>query len=86
MDYRLVNLTNARKYEVVVSGEPARRPEGAFRPGGGRSNSFALVDGRDRVELDLFLALQTTDRAVTVSWRPTPDHTGDSWTQRIGLP
>jgi hypothetical protein len=87
MDFRLVNLTTTRKYEVVVTGEPVRGANaGAFRMGGGRSNSFAVVDGRDRVELDLFIALQTMDRAVTVSWRPTPDHTGDSWTQRIGLP
>ena len=85
MDFRLVNLTNTRKYEVVVTGEPAGRPAGVFRPGGGGGNRFDVVDGRQRVELDLFVALQTVDRTVTVSWRPTRDHTGEPWTQRIDL-
>lgn len=86
MDFRLVNRTKTRKYEVVVNGEPARTPPGVFRPGSGRANQFAVVDGSDTVELDLFVAMQTRDRSVTVSWRPTPDHTGDPWTQRCGLP
>lgn len=76
-DFRLVNLTNNPKYEVGVTGEPAR---------GMGTNGFDVVDGRETVELDLFVALQTQDRRVTVSWRPTPDHTGDPWTQRVGLP
>jgi hypothetical protein len=87
MDFRLVNLTNARKYEVVVTGEPVQTGRsGVFRPGGGGSNQFDVVDGRDTVELDLFVALQTQDRSVTIHWRPTRDHTGDPWTQRRGLP
>jgi hypothetical protein len=79
MDFRLVNLTNTRKYEVGVTGEPVRRPKGT-------GLHFDVVDGRERVELDLFVAMQTRGRRVTVSWRPTPDHTGDPWTQRLGLP
>ena len=31
-------------------------------------------------------AIGVRDRSVTVSWRPTPDHTGEPWTQRVGLP
>lgn len=85
-DFRLVNLTPTRKYDVAVTGEPAGRAPGMFRPGGGGANHFDFVDGRDTVELDLFVALQTQDRSVTISWRPTPDHTGDPWTQRCGLP
>lgn len=85
MDFRLVNLTKTRKYEVGVTGEPAGRPPGVFRAGGGGGNRFDFVDGRETVELDLFVAMQTLDRRVTVSWRPTPDHTGEAWTQRIGL-
>lgn len=85
MDFRLVNRIATAKYEVVVNGEPARTPPGVFRPGGGRANQFEVVDGHETVELDLFVAAQTMDRAVTVSWRPTPGHTGDPWTQRCGL-
>lgn len=84
-DFRLVNLTNTRKYNVAVTGEPARRPAGVFRPGGGGSNRFDVVDARQTVKLDLFIAMQTLDLSVTVSWHPTPDFTGDPWTQRIGL-
>ena len=40
MEYRLINLTNSRKYDVIVSGEPAGRRAGVFRMGGGRSNQF----------------------------------------------
>lgn len=86
MDFRLLNLTNTRKYQVVVTGEPAGRPAGVFRMGGGGDNQFDFVDGRETVELDLFVAAQTIDRSVTVSWHPTQDHTGEPWTQRIGLP
>lgn len=86
MDFRLTNRTNARKYQVVVTGKPARPIPGTFRPGGGRSNSYATVDGRERVALDLIVTAQTVDRSVTVSWHPTSDHTGDAWTQRLGLP
>ena len=86
MDYRLRNLTNTPKYEVAVTGQLAGRPRGVFRPGGGQDNQFDVVDGAETVELDLFVALQLVDRRMTVSWRPTPDHTGDRWTQRIGLP
>jgi hypothetical protein len=86
MDYRLRNRTNTPKYDVAATGEPAGRPPGAFRPGGGRGNHLNVVDGRETVELDLFIAAQTEDRRVTVSWRPTSDHTGDPWTQRVGLP
>ncbi len=75
-DFRLANLTKTRKYDVGVTGEPART---------GGNNHFHVVDGRETVELDLFLAMQTIDRRVTVSWRPTPDHTGNAWTQRVGL-
>ena len=85
-DFRLVNQTNTRKYDVAVTGEPVRgSARGVFRPGRGGGNHFDVVDGRETKELDLFVALQTQDRSVTVSWRPTPDHTGDPWTQRIGL-
>lgn len=86
MDFRLVNRTNTPKYAVVVSGEPAGRRAGVFRMGGGADNQFEVVDGRQTVELDLFVAMQTQDRSVTVSWSPTQDYTGDPWTQRIGLP
>jgi hypothetical protein len=86
-DFRLVNLTNTRKQDVGVTGEPVRRGRSqTFRLGGGGTNHFDVVDGRETVELDLFVAMQTVDRRVTVSWRPTPDHTGDPWTQRLGLP
>jgi hypothetical protein len=78
-DFRLVNTTSTHKYDVDVRGQPVRR-----RPG--EALHFDVVDGRETVELDLFVAAQTTDRSVTVSWRPSPDHTGDPWTQRIGLP
>ena len=53
---------------------------------GGGDNQFDVVDGREIKPLDLFVHLNTQDRSVTVSWRPTTDHTGDPWTQRIGLP
>lgn len=86
MDFRLTNLTNTRKYRVEVTGQPARPIPGTFRPGGGRSNRYDTVDGRETVELDLIVAAQTLDRAVTVSWHPTADHPGDAWTQRLGLP
>jgi hypothetical protein len=86
-DFRLVNLTNTRKYDVDVTGEPVRGGRSqTFRAGGGGTNHFDVVDGRETVELDLFVAAQTRDRRVTVSWRPTPDHTGEPWTQRVGLP
>lgn len=86
-DFRLVNLTATRKYDVVVTGEPTGRVAGAFRASGAATpNRFAVIDGRDTVELDLFVALQTQDRSVTVSWRPTADYTGQPWTQRCGLP
>ena len=86
-DFRLVNLTNTRKYDVDVTGEPVRgKHAGVFRPGAGGGNYFDVVDGRETKELDLFVALQTVDRSVTVSWRPIADYTGDPWTQRIGLP
>jgi hypothetical protein len=86
-DFRLVNLTTTRKYDVTVTGEPVRGSASAtFRPGGGRGIRFGVVDGRETKELDLFVALQTQDRSVTVSWRPTTDYTGDPWTQRCGLP
>ena len=51
-----------------------------------REQLFEMVDGAETVELDLFVAAQTQERWVMVSWRPTRDHTGDPWTQRIGLP
>lgn len=86
MDFRLVNMTKTRKYRVIVTGEPTGQPAGVFRPGGGGDNCFDAVDGRETVELDLFVAMQTVDRSVTVCWHPTPDHTGEAWTQRIGLP
>lgn len=86
MDFRLTNLTNRRKYRVEVTGQPARPIPGTFRPGGGRSNRYDTVDGRETVELDLIVAAQTLDRSVMVSWHPTADHTGDAWTQRLGLP
>jgi hypothetical protein len=85
-DFRLVNDTNTRKYEVGVTGEPVRGGTKTFRAGGGGRNHFDFVDGRETVELDLFVAMQTRERWVTVSWRPTPDHTGEPWTQRLGLP
>jgi hypothetical protein len=85
LDFRLVNRTNTRKYEVVVTGEPTARPPQVFRMGGG-DNAFDVVDGREIKPLDLFVHLNTQDRSVTVHWRPTPDHTGDPWEQRIGLP
>jgi hypothetical protein len=86
-DFRLVNDTNTRKYEVDVTGEPVRGGTKTFRAGGGGGrNHFDFVDGREALELDLFVAMQTRERFVTVSWRPTPDHTGDPWTQRVGLP
>lgn len=78
-DFRLINLTNTRKYEVAVMGEPVRGKVGT-------ALHFDVVDGHEMVELDLFVAMQTRDRRVTVSWRPMPDHTGDPWTQRLGLP
>ncbi len=76
-DWQLVNLTNTRKYDMRVSGEPVRARG---------TNHFDVVDGRETVGIDLFVAWQTRDRRVTVSRRPTPDHTGDPWTQSIGLP
>ena len=76
-DFRLVNLTKTPKYDVAVTGQPAKRNPNMFRMGGGRSNSFDVVDGADTVELDLVITAQTLDRSVTVSWRPTSDHTGD---------
>lgn len=86
-DFRLVNLTTTRKYDVAITGEPVRgSASGVFRPGYGGSNRFDVVDGRETKELDLFVALQTQDRRVTLHWRPTADHTGDPWMQSIGLP
>ena len=85
MDYRLRNCTNTRKHDVAVTGEPAARPPGVFRMGGG-DNQFDVVDGREIKPLDLLVHLNTQDRSVTVSWRPTTDHTGDPWTQHISLP
>lgn len=77
MDFRLVNPTNTPKYEVGVTGEPVRGGNARLSGRGGRGgNHFDGVDRRETVELDLFIAMQTVDRAVTVSWRPTPDHTG----------
>ncbi|KLO32019.1 hypothetical protein ABH37_11090 [Mycobacterium haemophilum] len=60
---------------LAVTGEPVRA-----------ALYFDVVDGCETVELDLFVAMQTQDRRVAVSWRPTPDRTGDPWTQRLGLP
>ncbi|MBV8347256.1 MAG: hypothetical protein JOZ49_06895 [Mycolicibacterium sp.] len=57
-DFRLVNRTSTPKYEAAVTGEPAGRNPSMFRMGGGRSNSFEVVDGNDTVELDLFIAMQ----------------------------
>jgi hypothetical protein len=87
-DFRLINLTKTRKYNVTVTGEPARGSSapGVFRPGRGGGNCFDVFDGRERVELDLLVALQTVDGTVTVSWHPTPDYTGDPWKQGVGLP
>jgi hypothetical protein len=86
MDFRLRNRTRTPKYDVEVTGEPTGRNPNVFRPGGGRhENSFEMVDGAETVELDLFVAMQTQDRSVTVSWRPTRDYTGEPWMQRIGL-
>lgn len=85
MDFRLTNLTNTRKYVVVVTGEPTGVPPEVFVPGGGGDNSFDVVDGRQTVELDLYVMMQM-DRTMTVNWHPTPDHDGEAWTQRIGLP
>jgi hypothetical protein len=83
----LVNLTKTRKFDVAVIGEPVRGSSSrTFRPGGGRGIRFDVVDGRETKKLDLFVALQTQDRSVTVSWRPTVDYTGEPWTQRCGLP
>lgn len=86
MDFRLTNLTNTRKYAVVVTGEPTVRPRDVFIPGGGGDNSFDVVDGNQTVRLGLFVAMQTADRSVTVNWHPTSDHSGEAWTQRIDLP
>jgi len=49
MDYRLRNRTNTPKYDVTVTGQPAGRPPGVFRPGGGGGNRFDVVDGREKV-------------------------------------
>jgi hypothetical protein len=46
VDFRLLNLTNTRKYQVVVTGEPAGRPTGVFRMGGGDNNSISSMDAR----------------------------------------
>jgi len=86
MDFRLTNGTRTRKYAVVVTGEPTVRPPDVFIPGGGGYNRFDVVDGQQAVRLGLFVSMQTADRTVTVNWHPTPDHSGDAWTQRIGLP
>jgi hypothetical protein len=53
--FRLVNLTHTRKYDVVVTGEPAGRAPGVFRPGGGRGNRLEVIDGRETKELDCSL-------------------------------
>jgi hypothetical protein len=84
-DFWLRNLTRTPKYDVAVTGQAASRNAQMFRMGGGRSNSFDVVDGAESVALDLVITSHTVERFVTVSWRPTPDYTGEPWTQRVGL-
>ncbi len=37
-------------------------------------------------EPTLFVSVRTADLSATANRHPTPDHKGDAWTQRIGLP
>jgi hypothetical protein len=76
-DFLLHSRTDTVKYNVEVSGDPADAAED------GR-NHFDVVHGRGPVALDLFITSHTED-TVVVSWRPTPNHSGERWTQPIDL-
>ena len=72
--FLLHSRTDTPKYNVTLSGDPAD----------GCDNHFDVVHGRGPVALDLFITLNTEDKVV-VSWHPTPDYTGEAWTQPIDL-
>jgi hypothetical protein len=76
-DFLLHTRTDTPKYNVDVTGDPANAAEDG-------SNHFEIVHGRSPVALDLYITAQSDD-TVVVSWHPTPDHTGEAWTQPIDL-
>ncbi|MDQ1493624.1 MAG: hypothetical protein QOG69_107, partial [Actinomycetota bacterium] len=73
-DFMLHSRTDTSKYNVDISGDPAA----------GGENHFDELHGRGPFALDLFITAQSDD-TIVVTWHPTPDHTGEAWTQRIDL-
>lgn len=76
-DFLLHGRTDTLKYNVEVSGDPADAADDG-------SNHFDVVHGRGPVALDLYTTSHSDD-TVLVSWHPTPDHSGEAWTQPIDL-
>lgn len=73
-DWLLHCRTDTTKYDVTLSGGPTM----------GHDNHFDVFYGRGLKAVDLFVT-SDPDRTVVVSWRPTPDYTGEAWTQPIDL-
>jgi hypothetical protein len=72
--YRLINKTDKRKYDIFLSG-------GRVIPG--RTNQFRTIDGNSSRTIYLLDAAQVVNRKVKVTWRPTPDHSGERWPQEL---
>jgi hypothetical protein len=74
-NYRLINKRDTPKYEVYLSGDRVLR--------GASPSHFRRIDGNVSVPVTLKDAANVVNKTVVVSWHPTPDHTGESWKQRI---
>jgi hypothetical protein len=75
-DFYLVNLTSTPKYGVTLAGEPVADAE---------ENTFDVIDGNSSVAIDVVTYAQMQDRAITINWYPTEEHSGTALTQKTEL-
>ena len=75
-DFYLVNLTSTPKYGVTLAGEPVADAD---------ENTFDVVDGNSSVAIDVVTYAQMQDRAITINWYPTEEHSGTALTQKTEL-
>ena len=75
-DFYLVNLTSTPKYGVTLAGEPVADAD---------ENTFDVIDGNSSVAIDVVTYAQMQDRAITINWYPTEEHSGTALTQKTEL-
>lgn len=75
-DFYLVNLTSTPKYGVTLAGEPVADAD---------ENTFDVIDGNSSVAINVVTYAQMQDRAITINWYPTEEHSGTALTQKTEL-